>query len=73
LVGICRHGFVGLFADDDVVSLEKDHAGSDLVPFRIDQRLRPAEVVEAGDNGKRGSQVDADGGMFAFGHGGEER
>src|SRR6187549_86261 len=73
LVGIRRDRLDRLFADDDVVPLKEHYAGSDLVPFRVDQRLRAAQVVEAGDDRKRGSQVDADGGMFAFSHGGTER
>src|SRR6185503_1303660 len=59
LVGIRRDRLDRLFADDDVVPLKEHYAGSDLVPFRVDQRLRAAQVVEAGDDRKRGSQVDA--------------
>ena len=61
-------GLDRLLADDDVLALEEHHAGRDLVPFGVDQRLRPAHVVEVGDDGERRAQVDADGGRVFGGH-----
>ena len=51
--------FEGLFADHRLLALEQHHAGSYQIAFRVDQRHRPAGLVNIGDRRVRGTQIDS--------------
>ena len=62
VLGLGGHGLQGLLADDHVVAVEQHDAGRELVALGVDQRDRPAALVEPRHDREGRAQVDADGG-----------
>ena len=61
VIGLGRHGLDRFLADDRVVAVEQHGAGRQQIAFGVDDRDRPAGVVQIGDDRIGRAQVDADG------------
>ena len=60
VLGLGGHGLQGLLADDDVVAVEQHDARREAVALGVDQRDRPAALVEPRHDREGRAQVDAD-------------
>ena len=68
VIGFGGDGFERLFAHYGLRSFEQHDAGRDEVAFGVDQRHRPASVVDVGDGRVGGAQVDANCGCLVVRH-----
>ena len=66
--GFGNDGLQRLLAHHHLVALEEHDAGGEEVALGIDHRHRPAAFVDPRQHGKRGAQVDADGGKGRLRH-----
>ena len=60
LFGLLQGDVEGRLADDGAAAVDEDGAGREHFAVAIGQRDRLAAIVQRGDGGKRGAQVDAD-------------